>query len=106
MAAIELSDQDRRIIAQCLRAAAEGPFFEEWEFHTLMGVSRDQIRRLEATLSSEAPYDENGLEAAINVLNNLLGYPHGQASVWSAFISATPTEVSKLLSRMLLRRGR
>lgn len=42
-----LSDMDPgtlEIAEECLRAAVEGPFFPDWEFHTLMGVSREEAR--------------------------------------------------------------
>ena len=36
-----LSAHDHKIIAEALSAAAEGPFFPDWEFHTLFGLERE-----------------------------------------------------------------
>jgi hypothetical protein len=33
-----LSDVDKVILGQALSAAADGPFFPDWEFHTLFGL--------------------------------------------------------------------
>jgi hypothetical protein len=38
-----------RIVGECLRASVDGPYFEDWEFHTLFG------------------------------LGHLAGYPHGES---------------------------
>lgn len=33
-----LTQDQRDIVERCLHAAVEGPFFPDWEFHTLMGL--------------------------------------------------------------------
>ena len=35
---------DSRVIGECLRAAVNGPFFPDWEFSTLFGLTRDEVR--------------------------------------------------------------
>ncbi len=37
---------DSEVIEQCLRAAADGPFFPDWEFTILFGFERDEVRRI------------------------------------------------------------
>jgi hypothetical protein len=39
-----LSNADKAAVGQALRAAAEGLFFPEWEFHTLFGMARSEVR--------------------------------------------------------------
>lgn len=34
---------DEKIIQECLRAAVEGPFFPDWNFHALFGLSREDV---------------------------------------------------------------
>ena len=41
-----LSDMDKAIVGQALRAAADGPFFPDWEFHTLFGLERSEVRAI------------------------------------------------------------
>lgn len=90
--------EDSEIIGQCLRAAADGPFFPEWEFHTLFGFERDDIRRM--AQAWPAWQDEIGQARAVNsTLNNLLGYPHGCWDSWPDYISAGPADVARVYAR-------
>jgi hypothetical protein len=66
---------DIETIRICLRAAVDGPYFGEWEFQTLMGVTRGEMRAVLAAWPSDSP--EQAL-AVNNALNNLLGYPHNR----------------------------
>ena len=93
-----LTDADVQTIAECLRAAVEGPFFPEWEFHTLFGLSRDQIRTF-LTQWPHVPEGESLNLAVNNTLNNLLGYPHGCESAWAKYISVDPQAVAETLRR-------
>lgn len=98
---MSLADMEKRkqeVIRQCLEAAAYGPFFPEWEFHTLFGLDRNEVEKI---LQSWPQVDEqnNGMHAAItNVLNNLLFYPHGREKEWSNYISASHIEVEMVLN--------
>ena len=74
------------VLGRCLRIAVSGPYFPDWEFHTLMGLSRDVMRAV-AEAWPEAPTDEPDhfesaaqaqLVAVNNAANHLVGgYPHG-----------------------------
>ncbi|QTE31094.1 hypothetical protein [Pengzhenrongella sicca] len=94
-----LTDRDEGTLLACLRAAVEGPFFPDWEFHTLFGLDRDEVRAvLTSWPSCENPEDQ--FSAVNNAMNNLLGYPHGRDDVWPEFIPASRTEVDDLLWRI------
>ena len=41
-----LTQAESKIVGEVLRAAANGPFFPDWEFHTLFGLERDQVRQV------------------------------------------------------------
>ncbi|WP_262851529.1 hypothetical protein [Mumia quercus] len=89
---------DSEVICQCLVAAADGPFFPDWEFHTLLDFERDEIRRI----AQRWPRWDNDVEqsdAVNNVLNNLLGYPHGRWDVWHDYIAPTSTDVARIYAR-------
>lgn len=65
------------MIRACLEAAANGPFFDDVEIRTLLGVDREEI---ESVLSRWPDVDataEDVLLAINNSMANLLGYPHG-----------------------------
>jgi hypothetical protein len=94
-----LTEREKELVFECLRAASDGPFFPDWEFTTLFGLEREQVRRIAAA----APHiDDARKEAALainNALANLLGYPHHQEHAWSQFISASSEEVSRVFGK-------
>jgi hypothetical protein len=92
-----LTERNHEIIGQCLRAAADGPFFPDWEFHTLFGLDRTHFRTL---AQSYAPADSVPVHLGIavnNSLNNFLGYPIDCASELAAWVSASRQEIEQTL---------
>lgn len=95
-----LSDADKALVGRALRAAVDGPFFPEWEFHTLFGLMRSEVRAVADAWPNIDLTTENVALAVNNSLNNLLGYPHRQDSVWSQWISVDRLKLSELLRRL------
>jgi len=94
------------VIRRCLSVAVNGPYFPDWEFQTLMGVDRDEVEEVldawpEAVATSAWESDPFRLQviAVGNVLNNLLGYPHGQGDLLVQDIGVGTNELRKVLSR-------
>lgn len=87
-----LTDRDVTVVGECLRAAADGPFVEEWEFQTLTGVERDEVRALAARWP-DVPEDE-AYAAVHGVLVNLTGYP------LAGWVSADPAYLDDLTWRI------
>ncbi len=94
-----LTDDEKRVVFECLRAAADGPFFPDWEFHTLFGLRRQEVARIVATLPNIDDSDESVSLAINNAMGNLLGYPHGQTAAWSQFISVPEVEVRRIFDK-------
>jgi hypothetical protein len=94
-----VSADDRDIMKACLRAAADGPFFPDWEFHTLFGMERSEVREV---LSSWPDGSDAQLQftAVNNAFNNLLGYPHGREDVWEEFIPVDRGQLRDLFWRV------
>ena len=91
-----LSAEETNLIAQCLWAAANGPFFPDWEFHSLIGLERSEV--LEVSQEWPSTSDANRQELAVdNVLNNLLGYPVDMKE-WPAYISYSRDQVASAFS--------
>jgi hypothetical protein len=66
----------------------------------LIGLARDEVRQV----ASEWPATWNAETqdiAVINVLNNLLGYPHRKWGAWPQYISVAPTRVREIFARWL-----
>ncbi|MGW2394990.1 hypothetical protein ACWCYY_00380 [Kitasatospora sp. NPDC001664] len=88
-AADRMTPQELRTVQECLDAAVHGPFFEEWEFQTLTGRTREEIAAV-----AEAWPGEVDEEAVRSVLANLVCYPHGVP--WGRHISTPREEVRRL----------
>jgi hypothetical protein len=100
-----LSDEEIKVIRECIKAAAYGPFFKDdgtrddpyWEIHSLFGLTIDELRKIADALPNLDLEDENVSLAINNSINNLLGYPHGCSDeVWSKYISVSKNELSKI----------
>lgn len=103
-----LSKADSAVIAGCLNAAVHGPFFPEWEFHTLFGLTRAEVDTVLTNwpdLPDTAPHGyESPLDfqeqAINNTMNNLLGYPHGvQGDAFAHEVGATMQQVASTMTR-------
>jgi hypothetical protein len=46
MAFAQLSPSEQQIVLQCMKAIADGPEIEDWEFHTRLGIVRPSLRRI------------------------------------------------------------
>lgn len=102
--AASLSDLDRDHIRRALKAAVSGPYFPEWEIQTLTGFEREEL----AAVLAEWPHavvtsawntdpDEVQRVAVSNVLDNLLGYPHGEEKRLEAELGFGSQELLRLL---------
>ena len=95
-----LADADKDVVGQALRAAADGPFFPEWEFHALFGLPQSEVRAVADAWPDVELTNADVALAINNSLANLAGYPHGQDSQWSQWISVERTELDRLLRRL------
>ena len=95
----KLNAADREVVAQCLRAAVEGPFFPDWEFPILFGLERAEVRTVLAAWPGVDESQTTVRLAINNSFSNLLGYPHGREREWSRFISVSEDEVSRVFDR-------
>jgi hypothetical protein len=88
---------DVEVIRQCLWAAVDGPLFEDWEFDTLFGFHRDEIRRIAEAWPNWDDDDEQ--RSAVNsTLNTLVSYPLSRRE-WQNYISPTEPEVRRVYAR-------
>lgn len=73
-----LTAEQREIIRRAMDAAVNGPFFPDWEFSTLFGVSRNAAAASLARFPELSAQNEDDYLTVYNSIANLLGYPHGQ----------------------------
>jgi hypothetical protein len=93
-----LSPSDIQVVRECLSAAVHGPFIPDWEFRTLIGLTSDEVDAVLAAWPAATEGEAQDI-AVNNVLNNLLGYPHGLWAQWSDYVSVEPAEVASVLAR-------
>lgn len=95
-----LSPVDLQTVKQALAAAAEGPFFPDWEFETLIGADRAALRG--AALAWPALGDDPDVAATVvNALGNLAGYPHGHDAELERAVPGGRDALSATLDRLL-----
>lgn len=41
-----LTGIEGELVRRCLAASVDGPFFPDWEFETLFGLTRDEVREV------------------------------------------------------------
>lgn len=105
MSLLHCTDEDRRIIADSLRAAAEGPFFPDWEFPTLFGLQRAEVAEIARAWPKVDESDERVALAVNNALGNLAGYPHGHEQDWDRYLSVPSARLLAALQRWRLPHG-
>lgn len=94
-----LNEEERQLVRQCLVAAVDGPFFPDWEFSSLFGFERDEVRRVLA----EWPFASNPEDqwlAVNSTMNNLLGYPHHQDDRLADYTSVGRDDLDRLYLRI------
>jgi hypothetical protein len=94
-----LNNKEKRVVFECLRAAVDGPFFPDAEFHTLFGLHRHEVAEIVAAIPGIDDSDERVSLAINNAMANLLGYPHGKTAAWRQFVSVSESEVSRVFDR-------
>jgi len=95
-----LDEKERSVIRECLQATVEGAFYPDWEFGTIFGLERDDVRRILEDWPEVNEADHYVLRAINNSLNNLLFYPaKNKEEMWPKLVSATPPEVARILDK-------
>jgi hypothetical protein len=100
MALADLSDSERRVIGECLACVASGEvILDDEEFQTFFGIGFPELQAVALAWPSVDDSVESVFLAINGSLNNLLGYPHGKMHLWPRYISASPSEVDRILSK-------
>lgn len=98
---------DEELIRRALVAAVEGPYFHDSEFHALFGLTRAEVRAVLETWPEPPAGEVRGYEsgehvqrtAVNNALNNLHGFPHGEADRLVEDLGVTRAQLKLVLSR-------
>jgi hypothetical protein len=96
-----IASSDIVVIGECFALATEGSVFPEWEFRTLFGRSRDELREVAAQLTKEATVTRPTAKAVQNVCANVFGYPGVTAAEWNKWVSVSAAEARVCFDRWL-----
>ncbi len=96
-----LSKEELDLTRRCIHAAADGPFFPEFEFATIFGCERAEVRDILKLWPNVDDSDSLISMAINNTFNNLLGYPHGMEPQVLAMTRASMKEVEALYTKWL-----
>ena len=94
-----LERESQEVIFQCLVAALKGPFFPDWEFETLFGVSRGKLADIVESWPEIDDTEQDVILAINNAMGNLVSYPHDNYGEWEKYISVNPEKVLDILQR-------
>jgi hypothetical protein len=102
-----LDERERQVVRECLRASVEGPFFPDWEFATLFGLTRDEVKKVLLSWPALDESDQFVVLAINNSFNNRLGYPaQDKQDVWPNFISVSHLELARIFDKWKARSPR
>jgi hypothetical protein len=96
-----LSTEEMVLARRCLSAAADGPFFPEFEFAAIFGCEREEVRDILKSWPNVDDSDALVSMAINNMFVNLLGYPHGMEPQLLAMAGAPMKEIEALYMRWL-----
>jgi hypothetical protein len=94
-----LAPEDVALVGRCLEAAANGPFFPDWEFDTLFGLSRDQLRKVAGAWPQNATEPDTEI-AVRSTFANLSGYPHHEPRLLEEVLSTSTERLQELWERL------
>lgn len=100
MSLANLDEREREVVRECLLATVEGPFFPDWEFETIFGLEREDVRQVLLSWPALNESDDSVVRAINNSFNNLLGYPtKNKQEIWPKFISVSGIELARIFDK-------
>ena len=107
MAFEDLSAREKATVLQCMKAIADGPQIEEWEFHTRLGLDRTNLRRIISLWPDidDSSQDSDDFLAINNCLNEVCHGINISAADWSNWFTQPKDEVKQTYHRWLKLRG-
>lgn len=88
------------MVGRCLYEAANGEYFPDWEFETLMGANRTTVKKAASNWLTNEPLSGAERVVTLSALNNLLGYPHGLEPDLERAIGVPLAEVRALFAKL------
>ncbi len=96
----DLAEDERQVVAKCLFAAVNGKYFPDWEFETLIGSTRHDVRKIAANWETEPLPSAATVEVVIAVLGNLVCYPHGMEAALSSAVGKSSSGIDEIRRKL------
>jgi hypothetical protein len=100
-----ISAEDWAKIGRIVEVAANGPFFDDGEFETLFGVTREFVREMAAAWPEVDVSDQNTLVGINNSILHIVTYPHGKRERLPSLIGLSVEQISTLFKVFRESRG-
>jgi hypothetical protein len=94
-----LDAAEREVVLHCLDATVKGPFFDDAEFHTLIGLYRHEVADLVKRWTAIDDTDEDAANAINNCLVNLLWYPHCEGEKLRELVGASEAQLERIFDK-------
>jgi hypothetical protein len=94
----QLSTKDQLLIRECLLAICNGPFLEDFEFHSRIAVERDVLKKIISYWPNIDDSDDAS-DVALGINNSLNELCYGvsiSAEDWNRWITAPRTEIERV----------
>lgn len=95
-----LSATEIETVRRALKAAVEGEFLDDIEFHTLMGVDREVARQVYEAWPRQTADQVAFRCAVINSMNNQLNCPHGMEDELATYVPEGRSAISEALQHL------
>ncbi len=99
MSVADLSEREQAVVHDCLRAAAEGPFFAEREFGALFGMARAELRSVLRAWPRVDRSDGTVGLAISNAIANLLNQGQTMPEERRRWVPASDEEIVAVLGK-------
>jgi hypothetical protein len=103
----DLSPEERIMVRECLSAIAQGPFIDEWEFQTRIGVDREKvISMLDSWPNIDDRFDD--CEETITINNCLNEICYGidiPPPEWLKWFTASRSSIEEAYKAWAIKRG-
>jgi hypothetical protein len=102
-----LSHEDQESILQCMRAIADGPYIEDWEIHTRLGITRESLRQIISLWPNiDDGFDHSdGFLAINNCMNEVCNGIHIPSEEWDSWFTRSKTQIMESYHKWLKRSG-
>ena len=107
MSLMNLPDEDKEAVLQCMRAIAESQLIEDWEIHTRLGLNRETLRAVVSRWPNidDSVVDSDAYLAINNCMNEICHGVHIPTEEWDKWFTMTRAQILDSYRKWSGRRG-